>query len=107
MPLSANSDQPKETIRRDPDERHFYRFSLKTGESRGGQAVALLAQTRRATLVAYPIKNAVSERELRRVDEDIRRCRELVSKNLQQEAEAKLVRMRPTRAIRTDNKAGP
>lgn len=58
-------------------------------------------------LVAYPIKNAVSERELRRVDEDIRCCRELVSKNLQQEAEAKLVRMRPTRAIRTDNKAGP
>ena len=52
-------------------------------------------------LVAYPIKNAVSEQELRRVDEDIKRCRELMSKNLQQEGDAKLVRMRPARGIRT------
>jgi hypothetical protein len=28
-------------------------------------------------LVAYPINNAVSQQELRRVDEDIKRCREL------------------------------
>jgi len=52
-------------------------------------------------LVAYPIKNAVSQQELRRVDEDIKRCRELMSKNLQQEGDAKLVRMRPARGIRT------
>jgi hypothetical protein len=58
-------------------------------------------------LVAYPIKNAVSQQELRRVDEDIKRCRELMPKNPQQEGDAKLIRMRPTRAIRTDNKAGP
>jgi hypothetical protein len=51
-------------------------------------------------LAAYPIKNAVSEQELRRVDEDIRRCRELMSKNLKQEGDAKLVSMRPARAIR-------
>jgi len=52
-------------------------------------------------LVAYPIGNAVSEQELRRVDEDIKRCRELMSKNSQQESDAKLVRMRPAHAIRT------
>jgi hypothetical protein len=52
-------------------------------------------------LVAYPIKNAVSEQELRLVDEDIKRCRELVSKNSQQERDATLVRMRPVRGIRT------
>jgi hypothetical protein len=51
-------------------------------------------------LVAYPIRNAVSERELRRVDEDIKRCRELMSKNSQQQGDAKLVRMRPAHAIR-------
>jgi hypothetical protein len=32
-------------------------------------------------LVAYPIKNAMSQQQLRRVDEDIKRCRELMSKN--------------------------
>jgi hypothetical protein len=52
-------------------------------------------------LVAYPIKNAVSEQQLRRVDQDIKRCRELMSKNPQQEWEAKIVRMRPAREIRT------
>ena len=52
-------------------------------------------------LVAYPIKNAVSEQELRRVDEDIKRCRELISKNPQQEGDAKLIRMRLARGIRT------
>ena len=52
-------------------------------------------------LVAYPIKNAVSEQELRRVDEDIKRCRELMSKNPRQECDAKIVRMRPARGIRT------
>jgi hypothetical protein len=52
-------------------------------------------------LAAHPIKNAVSQQELRRVDEDIKRCRELMSKNPQQEWEAKIVRMRPAREIRT------
>jgi hypothetical protein len=52
-------------------------------------------------LVAYPVKNAVSEQELRRVDEDIKRCRELMSKNPQQEGDAKLVRMHPAPGIRT------
>ena len=51
-------------------------------------------------LVAYAIKNAVSEQELRRVDEDIKRCRELTSKNSQQEDDAKLARMRLARGIR-------
>jgi hypothetical protein len=50
-------------------------------------------------LVAYPIKNAVSEQELRRVDEDVKRCRDLMSKNRQQGADAKFGGMRPERAI--------
>jgi hypothetical protein len=29
-------------------------------------------------LVAYPIRHAISERELRRVDDDIKRCRQLM-----------------------------
>jgi hypothetical protein len=52
-------------------------------------------------LIAYPIRNAVSEQQLRRVDEDIKRCCELMSKDPQHEGDAKLVRMRPARAIRT------
>jgi len=43
-------------------------------------------------LVAYPTKHAVSEQELRRVDDDIRRCRQLMFKKPQQEREAKLGR---------------
>jgi hypothetical protein len=52
-------------------------------------------------LVAYPIKNAVSQQELRRVDEDIKQCRQLMSKKPQQEGDSKLVRMRPACGIRT------
>jgi hypothetical protein len=52
-------------------------------------------------LVAYRVKNAVSEQELRRVDDDIKRCRELMSKNSQQDGDAKLVPMRSVHAIRT------
>jgi hypothetical protein len=37
-------------------------------------------------LVAYPIKNTVSDQELRRVDEDIKRCRELMAKSMQRES---------------------
>jgi hypothetical protein len=51
-------------------------------------------------LVAYPIKNALSQQELRRVDEDIKRCRELMSKDRRQGAGAKLGGLRPERAIR-------
>jgi hypothetical protein len=51
-------------------------------------------------LVAYPIKTAVSEQELRRVDEDIKRYRELMSKNRRQGADAKLGGLWPERAIR-------
>jgi hypothetical protein len=50
-------------------------------------------------LVAYPINNAVSDRELRRVDEDIKRCRGLMSRNPRQEGHAVLVGKRPARAI--------
>jgi hypothetical protein len=35
-------------------------------------------------LVAYPTKHAVSELELRRVDEDIKRCRQLMFQKPQQ-----------------------
>jgi hypothetical protein len=37
-------------------------------------------------LVAYPTKHAVSEQELRRVDDDIRRCRQLMKKPQQARA---------------------
>jgi hypothetical protein len=52
-------------------------------------------------LVAYPVKNAASEQELRRVDDDIKRCRELMSKKSQQDRDTKLVPMRRAPAIRT------
>ena len=61
-------------------------------------------------LVAYPIKNAVSQQQLRRVDEDIKRCRELMSKNPQQESDSKLNRMRAHAEFarsKSDNKARP
>jgi hypothetical protein len=51
-------------------------------------------------LVTYPIKNAVSEQQLRRVDEDIKRCRDLMSNNRRQGADAKLGGLWPGRAIR-------
>ncbi len=41
-------------------------------------------------LVAYPTKHAVSEQELRRVDDDIRRCRQLMFNKPQQKRDAKL-----------------
>jgi hypothetical protein len=52
-------------------------------------------------LVAYPVNNAVSEQELRRVDDDIKHCRELISKNSQQDGDTKHVPMRWAPAIRT------
>ena len=41
-------------------------------------------------LVAYPTKHAISEQELRRVDDDIRRCRQLMVKKPQHQRNAKL-----------------
>ena len=102
MPSSANSDQPKETIKRDLDERCHRlaaRFTSFEPKSIGMHFWHRLAE-RLDALVAYAIKNAVSEQELRRVDEDIKRCRELMSKNSQQEDDAKLARMRLARGIR-------
>jgi hypothetical protein len=42
----------------------------------------------------------VSEQQLRRVDEDIKRCRDLMSNNRRQGADAKLGGLWPGRAIR-------
>jgi hypothetical protein len=44
-------------------------------------------------LVAYPVKHAVSERELRRVDEDIRRCEQLVFQKHRRRRDVELVRV--------------
>ncbi len=41
-------------------------------------------------LVAYPTKHAISEQELRRVDDDIRRCRQLMVKKPQHLRNARL-----------------
>ncbi len=41
-------------------------------------------------LVAYPATHTVSEQELRKVDDDIRRCRQLMIKKPQQLRNAKL-----------------
>ncbi len=51
-------------------------------------------------LVAYPAKHAVSEWELRRVDEDIRRCRQLMFQKQQQKRDMKLVRVTAARGTR-------
>lgn len=49
-------------------------------------------------LAAYPAKHAVSEQELRRVDEDIKRCRQLMFQN--QQRSLKLSRVTATRQAR-------
>lgn len=51
-------------------------------------------------LFAYPAKHAVSEQELRRVDEDIKRCRQLMFKKRQQKRDAKLARVTVAREAR-------
>ena len=51
-------------------------------------------------LVAYPAKHAVSEQELRKVDDDIRRCRQLMIKKPQQLRNAKLGRVSIPNAVR-------
>jgi len=51
-------------------------------------------------LIAYPAKHAVSEQELRRVDEDIKRCRQLMVKKPQQKRDAKFARVTAAREAR-------
>lgn len=51
-------------------------------------------------LVAYPTKHAVSELELRRVDEDIERCRQLMFQKPQQKRDMKLVHPTTAREAR-------
>lgn len=49
-------------------------------------------------LFTFPAKHAVSEQELRRVDEDIERCRQLMLQKQQQQRGLKLVRVIETRS---------
>jgi hypothetical protein len=51
-------------------------------------------------LVAYPTKHAVSEQELRRVDDDIKRCRQLMVKKPQQRHDARLDRVSMPSSVR-------
>ena len=50
-------------------------------------------------LAAYPAKHAVSERELRRVDEDIKRCRQLMFRRQQRKRDVKLVPATAARGV--------
>jgi len=68
----------------------------KPGRGQFWRAVA----ERLYSLAAYPAKHAVSEQELRRVDEDIERCRRLMFYDQQQRG-LKLARATPTRKTRT------
>jgi hypothetical protein len=54
-------------------------------------------------LVAYPTKHAVSEQELRRVDDDIKRCRQLMVTKPQRRRGARFERLcmpNPARAFK-------
>ncbi len=51
-------------------------------------------------LVAYPTKHAVSEQELRRVDDDIKRCRQLMLKKPQRQRDAKVGRVSMPSSVR-------
>ncbi len=51
-------------------------------------------------LAAYPTKHAVSEQELRKVDDDIKRCRQLMFKKSQRQHEATLGRLRMPTTVR-------
>jgi hypothetical protein len=50
-------------------------------------------------LAAYPAKHAVSEQELRKVDDDIKRCRQLMFKKPQRRREVKLGRLSMSNAV--------
>jgi hypothetical protein len=50
-------------------------------------------------LAAYPTKHAISELELRKVDDDIKRCRQLMFKKPQRQRAAKLGRLTMPSAV--------
>ncbi len=50
-------------------------------------------------LAAYPTKHAVSEQELRKVDDDIKRCRQLMFKKPRRQRDAKLGRLSMPNAV--------
>ena len=50
-------------------------------------------------MVAYPAKHAVSEQELRKVDDDIKRCRQLMFKKPQRQRDARLGRLSMPNAV--------
>ncbi len=50
-------------------------------------------------LAAYPAKHAVSEQELRKVDDDIKRCRQLMFKKPRPQRDAKLGRLSMSNAV--------
>jgi hypothetical protein len=50
-------------------------------------------------LAAYPTKHAISEQELRKVDDDIKRCRQLMFKKPQRQRAAKLGRLSMSNAV--------
>jgi len=51
-------------------------------------------------LVAFPVRHAVSEQDLRRVDDDIKRCRQLMLNKAQHRRNAKLGRLAMPQAVR-------
>jgi hypothetical protein len=50
-------------------------------------------------LAAYPTRHAISEQELRKVDDDIKRCRQLMFKKPRRQRDAKLGRLSMPGAI--------
>jgi hypothetical protein len=55
-------------------------------------------------LVAYPTKHAVSEQELRKVDDDIKRCRQLMFNKPQQQRETALAGTAVARGARIERR---
>ena len=55
-------------------------------------------------LAAYPTKHAVSEQELRKADDDIRRCRQLMFEKPQHRRDAKFARVTVAREARARNR---
>ncbi|HTV29427.1 MAG TPA: hypothetical protein VMF32_16745 [Xanthobacteraceae bacterium] len=52
-------------------------------------------------LVAYPAKHAISEQELRRVDDGIKRCRQLMFQKQQRKRDVTLARVTVARDARS------
>jgi hypothetical protein len=55
-------------------------------------------------LLAYPAKHAISEQEMRQVDEDIQRCRQLMFEKPRQKRRVKLARVTVAHEVRTQEK---